>query len=175
MGHHTHQDGVSMFQSMFQISDEPEKREYPFLRRKSPGFLQWCMIFLTIPISWPLTLTHYESRPIDKNCIKKFGQFMSGKLNVGHSQVISMSKIKKLGKEMGLTFNDVIMGIVSASMKRYFNQKEDKSKEISVAIPFSFNSIPEDMRNYKFRNSFASMTLYMPLEANFTKACSLLK
>jgi hypothetical protein len=76
---------------------------------------------------------------------------------------------------MGITFNDLMLGIISVSLKKYFVSKDDHSKEITVALPYSFNSIPEDMSKYKFGNSFASLTLYMPLEDEIGAACKAVK
>lgn len=67
---------------------------------------------------------------------------MSGKYNAELSKQISMKKSKALAKTMGLTFNDLIMGLVSKSIKTHFIAQGDSSEEISVAVPFTFQSIP---------------------------------
>ena len=45
---------------------------------------------------------------------------MSGKYKAQLSKQISMKKSKALAKNMGLTFNDLIMGLVSKSIKTHF-------------------------------------------------------
>lgn len=49
-----------------------------------------------------------------------------------------MIKAKALSKKMGISFNDLILGIVSSSLKEHFMAEGDNSDEISVAIPFTF-------------------------------------
>ena len=86
-----------------------------------------------------------------------------------------MKRAKDVSKDMGLTFNDLMLGIASVAMKKYFLSNNDHTKEISVAMPYSFNSIPKDMSKYKFGNSFASLTVYMPLEEDIMVACKAVK
>jgi hypothetical protein len=45
---------------------------------------------------------------------------MTGNYKCLLSKQISMEKAKKKAKEMGLTFNDLILGIVSKSLKLHF-------------------------------------------------------
>ena len=42
---------------------------------------------------------------------------MSGKYNAKLSKQISMKKSKEVAKQMGITFNDLVMGLVSKSIK----------------------------------------------------------
>jgi len=49
-----------------------------------------------------------------------------------------MKKSKALAKKMDLTFNDLIMGLVSKSIKTHFIAQGDSSEEIGIAVPFSF-------------------------------------
>lgn len=49
-----------------------------------------------------------------------------------------MKKAKLLAKKMGMTFNDIIMGLISKSLKEYFINHKDESKYVTVALPFTF-------------------------------------
>jgi|APSaa5957512535_1039671.scaffolds.fasta_scaffold68776_2 hypothetical protein len=120
LGHHTHQDGISQFQSFFAFSDEPEKSPYPFVKRKAVSFMEWAFMILTIPISWYRAVSFYYARPYDINCIKKARFFLSGNLHAKLAQPISLPKAKALAKKMGLTFNDLIMGLLSKALKLHF-------------------------------------------------------
>ena len=51
---------------------------------------------------------------------------------------ISMVKAKALCKKMGISFNDLMLGIVSSSIKEHFLAEGDQTKEITVSIPFTF-------------------------------------
>ena len=63
---------------------------------------------------------------------------MTGKLNSEISSEISMKKAKALSKSMGITFNDLILGMVSKVFKQHFDDNNDKSKFISVQSPLTF-------------------------------------
>ena len=55
--------------------------------------------------------------------------------------MISMKKAKAKAKEFDpkMTFNDLILAIISTTFKEYFVKKGDESKYISVNFPFTFN------------------------------------
>ena len=38
-------------------------------------------------------------------------------------------------------------------------------------MPFTFNAIPKRIQDYTFGNKFATLTIYLPLEEDFEKAC----
>jgi len=40
-------------------------------------------------------------------------------------------------------------------------------------MPFTFSQIPTNPKHYKFGNNFAGLTMYLPLEADIKKACSI--
>jgi len=120
LGHHTHQDGISQFQSFFAFSDEPQKVEYPFFKRKAVSLLEWAVMILTLPLSGYRAVSYYYARPYDLNCIKKARFFVSGKLRAKLAKPISLAKGKALAKTMGLTFNDLVMGLLSKALKTHF-------------------------------------------------------
>ena len=68
------------------------------------------------------------------------------------SNQMSMKKSLALSKKMGITFNDLTLGILSKCLKLYFVANDDKSDEITIAIPFTFNTIPKSPSNYSFKN-----------------------
>ena len=75
------------------------------------------MIYLTVPFTWPGALKHYISRKPDKNCIKPNGVYMAGKVRSVLGKEVSLQKTKDMAKKMDMTFNDLVMGISSKSLK----------------------------------------------------------
>ena len=92
---------------------------------------------------------------------------MTGKLHSKFALEMSMKKAKALSKKMNITYNDLAMGLVSKCVKQYFISQKDDSKYISIAVPFTFNTIPKKVSDYTFGNKFASITIYLPLEEDF--------
>lgn len=160
-------------QSLNMIADDP--CNYPFLKRKSPSALQWLMIYLSSPFTWPGALKHYMSRKPDRNCIKKSGTYMSGNINSSLSPEISVKKMKEQAKLRGVTVNDLMLGITSKALKKYFKLHNDDSKEISLTLPFSFKTIPESPDDYTYGNKFVSLTVYLKLKESLDEACKMAK
>jgi len=67
-----------------------------------------------------------------------------------------MAKSKAKAKQMGITFNDLMSGIVSKSMKMQMISQNDKTDIITMGIPVTFQSIPKDISKYKFGNNFVA-------------------
>lgn len=79
--------------------------------------------------------------------------------------------MKEGAKRLGVTFNDYMMGLASSAIKLYFDKQGDKSEYLTVSLPYSFHAVPKDPKDYKFGNSFVALPVYMPLIADFEKAC----
>ena len=100
---------------------------------------------------------------------------MSGNLNQIQSKQICMKKAKDVAKQMGMSFNDLVLGIMSKSIKRHFIAMNDPTDQISVACPITFKRIPENTKDYWFGNRFATVTIYLSLQDDFKKACKINK
>jgi NRPS condensation-like uncharacterized protein len=128
-------------------------------------------MYLLAPFTWIPAIKHTKSRGHDKNCIKKEGIYMSGNFSCHNSYTISVKKAKLLSKKMGITFNDLIMGLTSKVLKQYFVSKGDITDEITAVMPFSFRSIPQKKEEYTYGNKFVGLTVYLKLIDDFKSAC----
>lgn len=169
-GHHCMQDGLSAMQAFHRTSDAPETSEYPFIRKPAPSFFHWLMVYLTIPFGMFKMYTWYKKEKNDVNCIKKHEKYMLGKPNAAKSLEISVAKTKQLSKQYGVTINDLILAVITKVLKKHFDSKGDKSEQITMAMPFTFQVIPDDPNKYVFYNYFTSLTLYVKLTDNFNEA-----
>lgn len=84
--------------------------EYPFVDRDPPTFWQWMALYTSAPIAFYLCINYWESKKPDKTCIN---DVCHGILRTRVMEIISLKKAKKLSKQMDLTFNDLILGIIS--------------------------------------------------------------
>jgi len=48
--------------------------------------------------------------------------------------------------------------------------KKEKSNEIALSIPFSFKSIPENVKDYAYGNEFTCLTYYLKLINDFDES-----
>ena len=91
-------------------------------------------------------------------------------MKMRNSLVMSTSNAKALAKSTGHTFNELVMAIISTSLKEYFVARKDETKYVTVSVPFSCRTIPTKMSSYRFGNAFASASMYMNLETKFEDA-----
>ena len=96
-GHHSYNDGISLMQAFYMMSDEP-KADYPFLKAPKASVLEWVFIYAMWPYFFYKSLKYWDSRKPDVNCIKKHPYFVTGKLNTRLSKVFSMKKAKTVAK-----------------------------------------------------------------------------
>ena len=166
-----------MLQSVFATSDEfgADKAYYPFMSRPAIKWWQWLFYWLCIPLSWPQTVAYFESRPADKNCIKHQRKYMTGNLNSDLSLAISMRKSKVVAKQMGLTFNDLMLGIIGRALKVHFKKNKDDTDMITMSIPFTFQQISKDRSKWSYGNDFCVLSLYLPLREDLLEACKAAK
>jgi hypothetical protein len=90
------------------------------------------LAYLSIPFAWYVTLKNYYKHKYDVNCIKKHPKYMTGKLIGKICKPVSLRLAKIEAKKMDITFNDLIMGMVSKAFKQYFIAKGDTSTFITV-------------------------------------------
>lgn len=146
---HIFQDGTSMLQAIYLFMDEGIRNDYyPFLKVKSISIFAWLFMYATFPFYCFLALKFWFSRQPDQNCIKSHGNFISGQIKMKNSAVMSTSRAKALAKRSGNTFNELIMAIISTSLKEYFVERNDETDYITVSVPFSFRTIPEKKKDY---------------------------
>ena len=100
---------------------------------------------------------------------------MSGNFTCHNSKIVSVKKTKELSKKMGITLNDLIMGISSKVLKQYFVSQGDDSEQLTMTMPFTFKAIPENRDQYTYGNKFVSLTVYLKLIDNLEKACEMAK
>ena len=118
-------------QAIYMMSDDP-KAEYPFLKVPRVSIFAWILIYAMWPYYFYKSLKYWESRKPDVNCIKKHPFFVTGNLNVRLSKVFSMKRAKEAAKKMGITFNDLVTGIITVVIKEHFVRHGDNTQEITI-------------------------------------------
>lgn len=89
---------------------------------------------------------------------------MSGLKSFAISQDIPLDCIKAKCKELGVTINEFIFGIISRTMKQcleFHNDRETKS--IRIAIPLSLRQAPKHELDFQPCNDFAILPVSMRL------------
>lgn len=100
---------------------------------------------------------------------------MSGVLRSSLSKKISLQKMKDVSKKFKVNYNDLVLGMISKALKEHFIKNNDKSNQVTIVMPFTFNEVPKDPAEYKYLNRFGSVTIYLKLSEDLEKACQLAK
>ena len=120
---------------------------------------------------WYESLKYYYSHKYDRNCIKKHPRYLTGKFQGKIVKPIALDKAKVAAKKLDCTFNDLVLGIISKALKLYFKEKGDDSSYVTISVPYSLNTVPNRVEDYKACNSFASLYVYLDLEEDLKTAC----
>ena len=75
------------------------------------------LAYLSTPVAWYVAVKHYYKHKYDINCIKKHPKYMTGKLIGKICKPISLRLAKLEAKKMDITFNDLVMGMISKAFK----------------------------------------------------------
>lgn len=100
-------------QTLYNISDDPENAEYPFLNLRSPGFVYWLIQSILFPLKFVQAISYYRREKHDKNCVNKHRLYMTGDARARNALTMDTNKVKALAKKHGGTVNDLIMALGS--------------------------------------------------------------
>ena len=135
------------------------------------------MIYCCLPFLVPMAMIKPLLRKPERNPLA--GHKLSGE-RVGYvSKDYSTEKVKQYGKANKATINDVIMAVISTSLKEYFVEKGDeKCKELTLSIPFSLRQPPKDSEvdnlDPHIKNEFSVLLVDLPLVNDLVKGMPIL-
>lgn len=106
------------------------------------------------------------------NCVKPEKVELEGKKNNAICKPFEVAKLKAIGKENGnATINDVILSLLSISMREYMRKHEDMtSKSINMLVPFSLRELPLSKGAHKLWNDFSVLCFTLKLCSTFEDA-----
>lgn len=153
--HHSIADGIALVLLMCNLADSVKMEDIPKVIPKM-DWTQTIVLHLTLPFLIAYyTVESLFLLPAQTNTFKKKAE--SGQLspvkNACLSADISLDLIKQCGKKHGVTINDVIMTVISASLHEHFaSQGDTKVDQITLAVPFSLRKPVERANDFEFDN-----------------------
>lgn len=166
--HHIMTDAYGFVTFMANIMDEYDPKILPPMKK----FTLWdkFLLYLSIPFNFVRITIKFLTYPADKNSIAS-GKPFTGEKKGAFSKEYNVDLVKVKCKELGVTFNDLFMTIMSLSIKRYFISKGDeKSNKMLVMIPINFRERPTTPENFEFKNQFAIFPMEIKLFTDFDTA-----
>jgi hypothetical protein len=87
-----------------------------------------------------------ELNPFTRNCPP------SGESVFDFTKQFDFNKIHKMNKKLNITFNDLMLGIISTAMNKYGEKYKLPYKKQICAIPVGIKNIPKDASEVSFKN-----------------------
>jgi diacylglycerol O-acyltransferase / wax synthase len=113
----------------------------------------------------------------DENCLKQKNATLVGKKVNSISMPLDVASLKKIGAHFNkATINDVVLALVSVSLKEYFVKHQDtKNTTINMLTPFSLRKLPDTIEEHRLVNDFTLMCFTLDLTNDFEKAIGLVQ
>lgn len=158
-------DAYGFVTFMSNIIDEFDPKILPPMKK----FTLWdkFLLYLSIPFNFVRITVKFLLYPADKNPIAS-GKPFTGDKKGAFSKEYNVDQVKVKCKELGVTFNDLFMTIMSLSIKRYFiSQGDEKTNKMLVMIPINFRERPTTPENFEFKNQFSIFPQEIKLFTDF--------
>ena len=159
---HTLSDGIGMMGFSIGLCDNYDISLFP--QMKSISFFSYLLMNLASPFYAIIALI---------NTIKVQGRmlyspFKREKKEVGKkilevSKTYNFTKFTTVAKEMGLTFNDLIITLVSKNAKKMHTKYSNNNDEFIISIPISLRPMPKSLSEFVIDNQVSNQIFKCPL------------
>lgn len=141
------------------------------------SFLKKAILFALRPVTALYAFYRFLIWRTDVNCLKQKSVQLVGKKLNSISKPLDVASLKKIGAHFGkATINDVVLALVSVSLKEYFAYHQDtQSTTINMLTPFSLRRLPDSIEEHRLANDFTLMCFTLDLTQDFEKAIGLVQ
>lgn len=172
--HHSYADGIALISVLDSIADHSVLHSSPAARFKIPErkpksdallhrlafFLSNGLFYLAFGGAWLFEALRVSlCRPDTKTAYKRA---LSPYKEVGWAPSIPVEEVKQVGKAMGCTINDVILGCVAGSLRRYLERIGEPVNGVCIraTIPVNLRPLEEAL---DLGNRFGLVYLELPV------------
>lgn len=178
--HHSYADGIALISVLDSIADESvlhsspaAKFKFPVRKAKSNAlghrvlFSVTSVLFYTgFAAAWLYEALRVSLARPDSNTAYK--RDLTPHKQVGWAPSLPVSEVKQIGKAMGCTINDVVLGCVAGSLRRYLERLGDPVEGVRLRATVPVNLRPLD-EALQLGNRFGLVYLELPVgEATVT-------
>ena len=172
--HHSYADGIALISVLDSIADNSVLHSSPAARFKLPErkpksdalvhrmafFFSSCVFYLAFGAAWLFEALRVSlCRPDSKTAYKRD---LSPNKEVGWAPSLPVEDVKQVGKAMGCTINDVILGCVAGSLRRYLERIGEPAEGVCVRATIPVNLRPLD-EALELGNRFGLVYLELPV------------
>jgi len=161
---HTLSDGLGMLGFSIGLSDNYDLSLFP----QMPTISLMTMLILHLASPFYALIALLTSIQVQiKHIVSPFkrGNKEKGNKIVELSKYFNFTKVSNAAKKMGLSFNDLLITIISKNTKKMnvLDTKEFSGKEFVVSIPVSLRPMPKTLKEFVINNQVSNQIFKCPL------------
>jgi hypothetical protein len=161
---HCLSDGVSMMNFICAMSDNYSTKLFPATMSKSVSKVYELFAILLLPfnILKLIYLTFVELKPV--KTIFKVDKPVTGVAKITLSDKFNLEEYMKFNKQLGITFNDMMITVMSAAAKKYLREKGAEVPDyILVVFPINMKPVPKGLEDIIINNDAAGNAVNIKL------------
>ena len=162
-------DAYGMAALLGNVMDTPDAKDDRLLpQMKKLTLLEKLVMYLSIPFHIIKIGINSLSHPNNINPFTTSSPYNCGVKRGAFAKEYSVAQIKEKSKQIGVTFNDVIMTVLSMTIRKYFIEKGDqKTKKILVTMPISYREQSHRKEDFEFQNNVSVIPIVLDLVEDF--------
>lgn len=174
--HHVIGDGIGILLMLSMLQNEYDKKQW-IQTTEVGSALKKALLFALRPVTALYAFYCFLVWRTDVNCLKQKNVKLVGKKVNSISMPLDVASLKKIGAHFNkATINDVVLALVSVSLKEYFVKHQDtKNTTVNMLTPFSLRKLPDTIEEHKLVNDFTLMCFTLDLTTDFEKAIGLVQ
>ncbi len=175
---HAFSDGVGFLGFLIALADNYDISLFPKYYEMS--FYMRILIILTSPFYAVKALINEMTLKIHKSPFKR-DTMKPGDKRLYVSEKINFNKVAQVSKKLNITFNDLIVALVSKNYKIYVKELDKKYNTSShldtftISSPVSLRPLPKKLKDCVIDNNLTSHSMEIPLIENLEKEKDIIK
>jgi len=157
---HSLTDGLGYIGLICALADNYSLDLFPKTHTKNKAFIDYFILFIMIP--YYVFYSFYRNLVILSTGKSPFklnkNMQNSGRSNIEISKNFNFNTVSKICKSLNVTFNDLMMSIISSSCRKFCIEfKLEIPKEISAAIPIGHRRLPKNFKDIRIVNDSSAV------------------
>jgi hypothetical protein len=153
---HSFSDGVAIMNFICGMADNYSTKLFPATMSKSINKIYDIFAYLFFPF-YCMKIFYESLFNLKKvNSIFKVEKPVTGAAKIALSQSFNLEEYQKINKQLGITFNDMMVSVMSASAKKYLREHNFKDLEhLLVCFPINMKPVPNNLESIIITNDSA--------------------
>lgn len=161
---HSFSDGIAIMNFICGMADNYSTKLFPATMSKSINKIYDLLGYLLFPL-YLGKICYYSFYKLKKvNSIFKVNKPVTGQAKIALSKTFNLEEYQKINKHLGITFNDMMVSVMSASAKKYLRDHNYNDLEhILVCFPINMKPVPKNLEGIRIFNDSTGNALEINL------------